>query len=149
MTDLTTDQLDNYVRDLRYKPILVLDFDGVCHSYTSGWQGADNIPDPPVEGLFEFLEQASKVFDIQVFSSRSHQPDAIGAMKTWFDYYWCNYKKVDFETTEIDNSHILSWLKFPIEKPPAFLTIDDRAICFEGTWPKIEDLKNFKPWNKR
>ena len=29
------------------KPILCLDFDGVVHSYTSGWKGADVIPDPP------------------------------------------------------------------------------------------------------
>lgn len=29
------------------KPILCLDFDGVIHSYASGWKGADVIPDPP------------------------------------------------------------------------------------------------------
>ena len=28
------------------KPILCLDFDGVIHSYISGWKGADVIPDP-------------------------------------------------------------------------------------------------------
>jgi hypothetical protein len=33
------------------KPILCLDFDGVIHSYSSGWKGADVIPDPPVEAL--------------------------------------------------------------------------------------------------
>jgi hypothetical protein len=32
------------------KPILCLDFDGVLHSYTSGWKGAAVIPDPPVPG---------------------------------------------------------------------------------------------------
>lgn len=32
-------------------PILCLDFDGVCHSYTSGWKGAAVIPDPAVPGL--------------------------------------------------------------------------------------------------
>lgn len=32
------------------KPILCLDFDGVIHSYSSGWKGADVIPDPPVAG---------------------------------------------------------------------------------------------------
>lgn len=36
------------------KPILNFDFDGVCHSYTSGWQSADTIPDDPVPGLFDF-----------------------------------------------------------------------------------------------
>ena len=32
------------------KPIVVLDFDGVIHSYKSGWKGADVIPDEPVPG---------------------------------------------------------------------------------------------------
>ena len=37
------------------KPILCLDFDGVIHSYASGWKGADVIPDAAVPGAMEFL----------------------------------------------------------------------------------------------
>ena len=66
------------------KPILCLDFDGVIHSYTSGWKGADIIPDPPVPGAFAFIRQASQHFDVQVFSSRSHQDGGIQAMSEWF-----------------------------------------------------------------
>ena len=42
-------------------------------------------------------------------------------------------------------------LSFPHQKPAAFLTIDDRAVCFEGDWSDFEpaDLLNFKPWNKK
>lgn len=65
------------------KPILCLDFDGVLHSYTSGWQGADVIPDPPVPGAIEFLAEASKHFRIAIFSSRSHQEGGISAMQLW------------------------------------------------------------------
>lgn len=128
------------------KPILLIDFDGCLHSYTSGWKGADVISDPPVEGAFEFLEKAIKEFDVQIYSSRSKHPDGLGAMKVWIDYHWCRYKYPDIPYEDVED-----WLpiSFPTEKPAAFLTIDDRAICFEGTWPKIEDLKNFKPWNKR
>lgn len=39
----------------KVKPILCLDFDGVCHSCTSGWQGVAQANDPPVPGLFDFL----------------------------------------------------------------------------------------------
>ena len=34
---------------------ILLDFDGVIHSYTSGWKGAGVIPDPPVPGAIDFL----------------------------------------------------------------------------------------------
>ena len=36
-------------------PILAIDFDGVLHSYSSGWKGSRNIPDPPVDGAIEWL----------------------------------------------------------------------------------------------
>lgn len=35
-----------------------------------------------------------------------------------------------------------------MDKPPAMLTIDDRAICFSGLWPDPQQLLQFKPWNK-
>ena len=41
------------------KPIICLDFDGVIHSYTSGWKGAAVIPDPPVPGALEFIVEDS------------------------------------------------------------------------------------------
>ena len=116
------------------KPILCLDFDGVCHSYTSGWQGPTVINDPPVDGLAEFLAEAQKEFDIAIYSSRSCQ-GGIPAMYEWFKKY----------TTD----SIANKLTFPQEKPPAFITIDDRALTFTGVWPSLETLKAFKPWNKR
>jgi hypothetical protein len=131
------------------KPILCLDFDGVCHSYTSGWKGADVIPDPPVDGLFEFLEEAAKDFRIQIFSSRSNQPGGLVAMMKWFDkWYTVHLTRGNPELAYQDES-IAKLVEFVIEKPPAFLTIDDRAITFTGEWPAIEDLKNFRPWFKR
>ena len=39
-------------------------------------------------------------------------------------------------------------LKFPTKKPAAFLTIDDRAICFNGKFPTSTEMMAFKPWNK-
>lgn len=126
------------------KPILCLDFDGVCHSYTSGWQGADVIPDPPVEGLFEFLYEANEYFIINIFSSRSHQEGGIEAMCKWFQEWWLRWAR----ETKYTGINVVPWLHFPDHKPPAFLTLDDRTMLFTGKWPNIGTLTSFKPWNK-
>ncbi len=121
------------------KPILCLDFDGVIHSYSSGWKGADVIPDPPVAGAAAFMENALGHFRVCVFSSRSHQPGGVKAMQDWI-LKWMPSEIVP---------HWAHGLEWPSEKPAAMVTIDDRALTFDGTWPRIEDLKAFQPWNKR
>lgn len=124
------------------KPILCLDFDGVIHSYSSGWKGAAVIPDPPVDGALAFICEAMPHFRVAIFSTRSNQPDGIGAMRSWLEKH--------FKDWASNTPHsVLDEIEWPIEKPPAFLTIDDRAVMFDGTWPPIESLKNFKPWNKK
>jgi len=127
------------------KPILCLDFDGVCHSYVSGWKGIDVIPDRAVPGLFEFLEAAKDHFDIQVFSSRSREEIGINAMQSWFireRQAWC----ADGGKPPIDTP---LEIKFPTTKPAAFVTIDDRAITFTGEWPEPIVLRDFKTWAQR
>lgn len=133
------------------KPILCLDFDGVIHSYTSGWQGADKIPDPPVNGAFEFLDRAKEFFDIQVFSSRSNQEGGTQAMMEWFSKYWTEYLFTKQPNLKDEYSEFFcpDWISFPKEKPAAFLTIDDRAITFNGNWFNPRDLLDFKPWYKK
>lgn len=120
------------------KPILCLDFDGVIHSYTSGWKGADVIPDPPVDGAFAFIAESMKYFEVDIFSSRSNQKGGIGAMEDWFVKH-CPSHLI----------HIIEDLKFPLEKPPAFVGIDDRVITFTGKFPSAESLRSFKPWNAK
>jgi hypothetical protein len=125
---------------LMSKPILCLDFDGVLHSYTSGWKGADVIPDPPVPGALKFIAEAMEYFTVAIFSSRSNQPGGIQAMQEWLDY-WAQISG----TPPTPVGEVIQW---PTEKPAAFLTIDDRALTFTGTWPDVVDLLKFKPWNK-
>lgn len=122
------------------KPILCLDFDGVIHSYTSGWKGADVIPDPPVPGAFDFIRRAQAHFRVAIYSSRSQQPGGLDAMK---DYVALN--------SEIGFRDPITDLDWPLEKPPAMLTIDDRALCFTGNWSEYDpaELLKFQPWNKR
>lgn len=130
------------------KPILCLDFDGVLHSYTSGWQGADVVADPPVKGTLQFLLEATKHFRIAIFSSRSNQPGGPEAMRQWLGYWSVDEEHGLPHDTDLA---FLSEIEWPTEKPPAFLTIDDRALTFNGDWSELdpEALLSFKPWNKK
>lgn len=118
-----------------YKPILCVDFDGVLHSYISGWKGADVVSDSAVPGAAEWLEEAIEVFEVNIYSSRTSQEGGLRAMQEW-----C---ALEF------GGELAGKLIFPEQKPPAFLTLDDRAVCFEGEWPSVQALRAFQPWNKR
>jgi len=132
------------------KPILALDFDGVIHSYTSGWQGADVISDPPVPGAMEFIDQAVEKFQVCIFSSRSHQPGGIDAMKMWLTKHFAEWLRETNPKAGIQYfSDTMDEIQWPLNKPPAMVSIDDRGLTFTGTWPTIESLLAFTPWNKK
>lgn len=143
-------------RALKNNPIICVDFDGVIHSYTSGWKGIDVIPDEPVEGAIEWLLSmlpAPEDLDpfgceldqfvegrfpvVQIYSSRSIKRKGRKAMKQWLI-------KNGVHPGYIRDNILL----FPTKKPPAYLTIDDRAICFDGNFPSRTNIASFKPWYK-
>lgn len=112
-----------------------LDYDGVIHSYKSGFQGVFHIPDPPNPGAFEFIRKLLKHnLKVYVFSTRSRYPGGLIAMKEWF------LKHGMPEET-------LAKINFPEHKPIAKIYIDDRAWRFERAWPTINYLNNFTPWH--
>lgn len=130
------------------RPILCLDFDGVIHSYSSGWQGVGRCDDPPVSGTLEFLHEATRHFRVMIYSSRSRSICGRRAMK--------RYVREHFSlplTFSPDHEH--DWLheaiSFPWFKPPALITIDDRALTFTGDWSDFPTatLRSFQPWNTR
>jgi hypothetical protein len=125
------------------KPVLCLDFDGVIHSYTSGWTDLGYIADPPVPGAITFMLQALRLFDVVIFSSRSKEPRGIAAMQNWLKLHGGNA----WHESAIGPG--LSSVRFVTDKPAALVTLDDRAITFTGVWPPLDTLINFKPWNKK
>lgn len=152
------------------KPILCLDFDGVLHSYGSGWQGAITIPDPPVDGALQFVVTALPHFQVAIFSSRSRYWGGRSAMKAWLrahliaeagqDFndtptWWGNYiAQTAFADPWVDEvayaaKRVVQAIDWPLFKPPAMVGLDDRVITFEGRFPTIERLQRFQPWNKR
>ncbi len=135
------------IRGQIMKKIICLDFDGVIHSYTSGWRGARNIPDPPVEGALEWMLEAIREhsYEIQVLSSRSRYIGGRWAMRRWLRGHckWYEWYDTGF------NMGGLELVKFVKRKPPAHVTIDDRGLTFSGKFPDLDDVAAFTPWNKK
>lgn len=128
------------------KPILSIDFDGCVHSYENGWQGGA-IYGTVVPGFWEWAERAKEKFSLCIYSSRSTSHKTCQPMKDWM--------QVQLEAWKWDNPESKLTFKdfdFPLYKPPAFVTIDDRAITFGGRWdiPALDpdELICFKSWVK-
>lgn len=116
------------------KKTILIDFDGVIHSYSSGWKGIYSIIDPPVDGAFEMLNKYLDQFEVFIFSTRCESQEGIDAIRRWFRFY-------KFER--------LHELQYTYWKRPAWLTIDDRTFQFKGIFPSVEEIEKFKPWNKK
>lgn len=115
--------------------IVLVDFDGVIHSYKSGWLGVDKIPDHPVKGAFGWLTEMVEHFDVRIFSARCNDTAGVVAMIKWFRKWQLP-------------EEVLQRLGFEPGKPSAFALIDDRAIAFAGSFAGLgrEQLGRFVPW---
>lgn len=122
----------------QYTRILTVsvDFDGVLHSYKSPRDDAATIPDEPVPGAIDWLARLMAHFNVVISSSRNHQAGGITAMREWLLRNGLAWYLVDR-------------IEFPLEKAPAFVHIDDRAMTFNGVFPTIDEILAFRPWNKR
>lgn len=118
---------------MSYTPTVVFDFDGVIHSYTSGWKGMANIPDPPVPGVREAIAEIRAAgYRVVVVSTRCSELDGLVAIRKFMDE---NHIFVD---------------DISAHKPPALVYIDDRALCFDGH-PEtlLNKIQEFKPWYQK
>lgn len=116
------------------KKIIVLDFDGVIHSYKNRWINEKVIPDPPVDGVKEAIEKLRKKYRVFVKSVRCMMSDAgLEAVKAYLDKHGI---VVDSVVKEIPRN--------------ASLLVDDRVLTFSGDWSDgfLEQIDNFKPWNR-
>lgn len=125
------------------KPLLCLDFDGVIHSYEDGWRDG-SIYGSITPGFWRWAIEAERHFKLAIYSSRSSCEGQRQAMKAWLEAEWAR-------SAERAQGHEMPLFELLHEKPPAFLTIDDRALTFTGRWSDFEPstLLAFQPWNRR
>ena len=114
-----------------------VDFDGVLHSYASGWRGAAVIADPPVEGAIDWLVALDERCDLAIVSVRNAHPEGPAAMRAWL-------------TAHGLPERVVSRIAFPASLPPDLrVLVDDRAFRFEGRFPTWDELGQLVPWHER
>lgn len=128
----------------KWHPTICIDFDGVIHSYEHGWQKG-TIYGHVVRGFFEWATVAKRQFQLTIYSSRSKDPTGTIDMAQWLEEHLSEWKL----TNPTSDLNLLDFV-WAHEKPAAYLTIDDRAICFAGDWSapalSIRGMQNFRPW---
>lgn len=114
------------------KKTVVFDFDGVIHSYVSGWDNATTIMDVPTPGIREVIDELKqKGYEIIINSTRCKEHGGIEAIALY-----CKLNEIYY--------NFISDVK-----PAAVAYVDDRAIFFDGDPDSlVEKIENMNPWSK-
>lgn len=108
------------------KKTILIDLDGVLNEYTGNYD--KNIIPPIKNGASDFLKELSQNFIVKIFTTRELQKAS----------EWVSSNNLNQFVTGITNI-----------KEPAYLTLDDRCINFDGNYENsLEKIKNFKVWYK-
>jgi adenylyl-sulfate kinase len=106
--ELNLKEVDN----LDKRKTISIDFDGVIHKYSKGFQGLDNAYDPPMDGAIEGIEKLyNEGYTLKILSSRPKE----------VIYPWLEKYGLSKYITEVSN-----------HKFPATVYIDDRGMLFEN-----------------
>ena len=112
---------------------ICLDFDGVLHSYASGYTGIE-VVDDPTPGAQRFIEHLiAKGYKVVIQSARAAEHGGTDAINLWL-------AKNDFPKMEVTST-----------KPKAVLYLDDRGMRFEGDFGEVErfiESGDMVPWYK-
>lgn len=113
---------------------LAVDFDGVIHKYSKGWQGGD-IYDPPMDGALESLKKLHSDFNIIIFTTRlspafNDTEKQKAAMNEWFTKYGF-IKGEHFD--EMTGS-----------KPRAHIYLDDRGMKFVNWADSVQGILDYQ-----
>lgn len=103
------------------KKTIAIDFDGVIHQYSKGWQDG-SIYDPPMEGALEAVKRLASNNKLVIFSTRAKDSRMHMEMIIWLDLH-------GFAPYISSVTH---------EKVIAHIYIDDRGLRFDD-WSNTMD----------
>lgn len=142
---------------------IAIDFDGVIHKYSKGWQDG-SCYDNEISGVFETIQELMKNYTVFIFSTRNPKQ-----IKKWMQERIMQMDMGDNPKNPKSWSfpkygytvEIIPWWK-PVKfwnkqnvigitrkKLPAMCYIDDRALRFNGDWKEtIGRVKTFKTYQE-
>jgi hypothetical protein len=110
------------IDNLDKKKTISIDFDGVIHKYSKGFQGLDNTYDPPMDGAIDSLHQLyEQGFILKILSSRPKE----------FIYPWLEKWGISHLIDEVSN-----------HKFAATIYIDDRGYHFKDWETTMKEIYN-------
>lgn len=144
------------------KGTIAIDFDGVIHKYSKGWQDG-SIYDVELENVFTCIATLmDSGYSVFVFSTRNsrqikrwlqskimiseYEKEGMGNdPNKWVGMrYGFTCKCIPFWKKFWNERYVLGITK---RKLPAHCYVDDRALKFEGNWLKtFEDILSFKTY---
>lgn len=156
---------------------IAIDFDGVIHKYSKGWQDGDIYDTPITDAIKSINELMTSGYAVFIFSTRNSRQ-----IKKWLKQYsnqlmymspsdlqdqfypMCEWDEKWIAAEEAKDrlqfklKVIPFWKKFwnnteyvgiTKRKLPAHIYIDDRAIVFKGDWVQtMNELNNFKTYQQ-
>ena len=99
---------------MRGKPIISLDFDGVVHQYITRLRNSNIIPDPPIEGIKEVIDElniSSEYFKNLCYKSKSDDGTDIilsDRKKDYLKIYNKGKKELNKKLSEITKKYLNS-----------------------------------------
>lgn len=112
---------------MRYKPTILIDLDGVLNEYKGDYD--ENFIPEIKNGAEDFLKTLVSDYKLYLFTTRNIQ----SAKK------WLKDNNIEQYFEDVTNTKI-----------PSYLIVDDRGLCFEGSFEKVlDEIKNFRVWYKQ
>lgn len=117
------------------KKTICIDFDGVIHDYSKGWQGEDVFGQmiPNADIGTSVLKQ--KGWTVIIFTTRKKTDK----LEQWLKEHNIVYDYINENPNQPD---------YTSGKIIADVYLDDRGICFRGRWDQwlLRDVIDFEPW---
>lgn len=120
------------------KKTICIDFDGVIHYYGKGYQGEDKFGAMIAGADTGTSVLKQKGWTVIIFTTRKKSDK----LENWLKEHNISYDYINENPSQPEGTS---------GKIIADVYLDDRGVCFRGTWDRwlLEEIVDFEPWQIR